>query len=71
MGSSASPVTDRASPSWDPGRYELADGGTAGFDHEQAKEEIAHPIPEDVKGRYIEIEKERKAKKKGGAADED
>jgi hypothetical protein len=61
------------SPSWDPGKYELAGGGTAGFDHEQAKEEIAHPIPEDVKGRYIEIEKERKAKKKkkGGAADED
>jgi hypothetical protein len=60
------------SPSWDPGKYELAGGGTAGFDHEQAKEKIAHPIPEDVKGRYLEIEKKRKAEKKArGGKDED
>jgi hypothetical protein len=59
------------SPSWDPTKYTLADGSTAGFDHEQAMEEIAHPIPEDVKGRYLEVEKEMKAKKKGGAAEDE
>lgn len=34
------------SPSWDPARYTLADGTTAGFDFEQAKKKIAHPVPE-------------------------
>ncbi|MDH3211343.1 MAG: cytochrome c family protein [Myxococcales bacterium] len=52
------------SPSWDPAE---------GFDYEAAKEEIAHAIPEDVKGKYIEIEKKLKAEKKasGGADDEE
>jgi len=60
------------SPSWDPKKYELADGSTAGFDFDQAAEEIAHMIPEDVKGKYIEIEKKRKAEKKArGEADDD
>jgi hypothetical protein len=58
------------SPTWDPAKYELAAGGTAGFDYEQAQEKIAHPIPEDVKGKYIEVEKKLKAEK-GGAADEE
>jgi hypothetical protein len=40
-----------------------------GFDFEKAKEKIAHNIPEDVKGKYIQIEKERKAAKK--AAEEE
>ena len=31
------------------------------------KEEIAHPIPEAVKGRYLEAEKEERKKKSGGA----
>ena len=35
------------SPSWDPNKYTLANGSKAGFDFEQAKEEIAHPVPED------------------------
>jgi hypothetical protein len=43
------------SPSWDP---------AVGFDYEAAKEEIAHPIPEDVKGKYLEVEKKLKAEKK-------
>jgi len=34
-----------------------------GFDYAAAKKEIAHPIPEDVKGKYIEIEKQRRAEK--------
>jgi hypothetical protein len=40
------------SPTWD----------DDGFDFEEAKEEIAHPIPEEVKGKYIQIVKERKAR---------
>ena len=53
--------------------YELADGTKVGWDYEQAKETIAHPIPEDVKGKYIEIEKKLKAEKKasGGAVEEE
>lgn len=34
------------------------------FDFAEYKEKIAHPIPEDVKGRYLEIEKERKAERR-------
>jgi len=59
------------SPTWDTAKYKLADGSTAGFDFDQAKEEIAHPIPEDVKGKYIEVEKKMKAEKKGAGADEE
>jgi hypothetical protein len=60
------------SPSWDPAKYELADGSKVGFDHELAMEEIAHPIPEDVKGKYLEVEKKLKAERKArGESDED
>jgi hypothetical protein len=52
------------SPTFDPGRYTLPDGTTAGFDFEQAKARIAHPIPEDVKGHYLEIDRRRKAERK-------
>jgi hypothetical protein len=45
------------SPTWDAAK---------GFDHEARMEEIAHLIPEDVKGHYLELEKKRKAEK-GGA----
>jgi len=48
------------SPTWDPAK---------GFDHKAAVEEIAHPIPEAVKGRYLEEVKERKAR--GEAVEED
>lgn len=50
------------SPTFDPERYTLPDGTTAGFDFEQARQRIAHPIPEDVKGHYLELEKAAKAK---------
>ncbi|MEN8183618.1 MAG: cytochrome c family protein [Myxococcota bacterium] len=48
------------SPTFDPKRYQLSDGSHAGFDFEQAKVRIAHPIPEDVKGHYLELEKAQK-----------
>ena len=44
------------SPTWDPSK---------GFDYKKAKEEIAHPIPKDVKGRYLEVEKERREEMEG------
>jgi hypothetical protein len=48
------------SPTWD---------AAAGFDHKKRMEEIAHPIPKDVKGRYLEAEKAAKeAKKAAGEA---
>jgi hypothetical protein len=50
------------SPTWDEAK---------GFDYAARKEEIAHPIPEHVKGRYIELEKEERAKKGGGGDDDE
>jgi hypothetical protein len=49
-----------SSPTWDPARYTLEDGTTAGFHFQQAISRIAHPIPEETKGRYLEIEKKLK-----------
>jgi hypothetical protein len=42
------------STGWDP---------AVGFDFEERKKAIAHPIPAEVKGRYAEAAKELKAKK--------
>jgi len=50
------------SPSWD---------ASKGFVYEEAKKEIAHPIPEDVKGHYLEKEKALRAAKKAGGGDDD
>ena len=51
------------SPTWDPAE---------GCDYEARKEEIAHPIPEDVKGKYLEVEKKLKAERRArGEADEE
>ena len=52
------------SPTWDPAK---------GFDFEKRKEEIAHAIPAEVKGKYIEVEKKLKAEKRarGDAVEED
>ena len=37
-----------------------------GFDFAKLREGIQHPIPEDVKGRYLEIEKQLKAERQAG-----
>jgi hypothetical protein len=50
------------SPTWD---------AEKGFDYEERKEEIAHAIPEDVKGKYLEVEKKRKAERKAAGEDVD
>ena len=57
------------SPSWDPKKFKLADGSSVGFDYKQAMEKIAHKIPKDVKGHYLEQVEQRK--KAGGAAADD
>ena len=61
------------SPSWDPKKFKLADGSSVGFDYEQAKEKIAHEIPKDVKGHYLELLEKKKAEGRagGGAAEEE
>jgi hypothetical protein len=48
------------SPTFDPMRYALPDGTHSGFDFKQALTRISHPIPEEVRGRYIELEREHK-----------
>ena len=55
---------NEASPTFDPRRYTLPDGSTTGFDYDQALDKIAHPIPEHVKGRYLELRKKEKAEEK-------
>jgi len=58
---------------WEPGKDEKICTGchnsdsptfdtAKGFDFEARKKEIEHPIPEEVKGRVLEIEKEQKGK---------
>jgi hypothetical protein len=54
------------SPSWNPNAFTLANGTKVGFDYEQAKEKIAHEIPEDVKGRYLELLEKKKAEGSAG-----
>ena len=57
---------NEASPTFDPARYTLADGSTAGFDYLQAAQRISHPIPPDVKGHYIELRKKQKEEEERG-----
>jgi len=55
------------SPTFDPKRYTLPDGSTVGFAFEEAKEKISHPIPADVRGKYLELEKIEKEKARAAA----
>lgn len=55
---------NEASPTFDPARYRLPDGTTTGFDFEQARQRIRHPIPKEVKGRYLEVEKKLRDEKR-------
>ena len=48
------------SPTWDPRRFALPDGQTTGFSYDEAVSRIAHPIPEENRGRVAEIEKEKR-----------
>jgi ribosomal protein L40E len=50
------------SPTWDAAK---------GFDFEAMKKKIAHPIPKDVKGHYIELEKKARAKSGASATADD
>jgi hypothetical protein len=50
---------NKDSPTWDAAK---------GFDYKAAKQKIAHAIPKDVKGHYVELEKKAR---KGGAKGEE
>jgi hypothetical protein len=52
------------SPTWDPKRFVRPDGSSAGFDFELGKARFPHPIPEEVRGRIVEIEEERRRERK-------
>jgi hypothetical protein len=52
------------SPAWDPESYTRSDGTKVGFDYEQAKLSVNHPIPEERRGKIDEIEKKLKAEGK-------
>ena len=52
------------SPTFKTDRFVRQDGSTSAFDYELAVEAIAHPIPEHVKGRYLELDAERRKKLK-------
>jgi len=53
-----------SSPTWDPKRFALPDGSTAPFDFEAAKARFPHAIPEDVRGKIVEIEEQRRRERK-------
>ena len=52
------------SPTFKTDRFVRQDGSKSAFDYELAVEVIAHPIPEHVKGRYLELDAERRKKLK-------
>ena len=52
------------SPTFRADRFIREDGSTAGFDYDVAVQAIAHPIPEHVKGHYLELDAERKKAEK-------
>jgi len=64
----------RAAGLWDPGNDEKICTACHNdesptfkpFDFAERKEKIAHPIPENVKGHYLELEKEQRKKEKEG-----
>ena len=60
-----------SSPTWDPKRFALPGGKTAPFDFEVAKAAHVHPIPKDVKGKVLELEKKQKAESGEGDEEED
>lgn len=57
------------SPTFRKDRFVLEDGSTSPFDYELAVEAIAHPIPENVKGHYLELEAKRKKEEKARRED--
>jgi hypothetical protein len=57
------------SPTWDAKRFALPDGTTAPFDFEAAKARFPHAIPEEVRGKVVEIEEQRRRERK--AAEEE
>lgn len=57
------------SPTWDPKRFVRPDGSTAGFDFELGKQRFPHAIPEDVRGKIVQIEEQRRRERQAAEAD--
>ena len=57
------------SPTFKTDRFMRADGSTAAFDYDLAVIEVAHPIPEHVKGKYLELDEARKKAEKAQKGD--
>lgn len=54
---------NQRSPFWDPERYTREDGSRTSFDYDQAIRRIQHPIPDEVRGKIMEIEEAEEAEK--------
>jgi len=52
------------SPTWDPKRFRRPDGSTTAFDFDLARARFPHAIPEDVRGKIVEIEEQRRRARK-------
>jgi len=52
------------SPTWDPKRFRRPDGSSAAFDFDLAKARFPHAIPEQVRGKIVEIEEQRRRERK-------
>ena len=52
------------SPTFRADRFVREDGSTSGFDYDLAVQAMAHPIPEHVKGHYLELDAQRKKEEK-------
>lgn len=52
------------SPTWDAKRFARPDGSTAPFDFDLARARFPHAIPEDVRGKIVELEEQRRRERK-------
>ena len=57
------------SPTFRTDRFMRADGATFAFDYQLAVVEVDHPIPEHVKGQYLELDEARKKAEKAQRGD--
>lgn len=57
------------SPTWDAKRFVRPDGSTAAFDFELGKARFPHAIPEEVRGKIVDIEEQRRKQRQEAEGD--
>jgi hypothetical protein len=57
------------SPTWDAKRFVRPDGSTAAFDFELGQARFPHAIPEDVRGKIVDIEEQRRKERQEAEGD--